>query len=328
MGRIAFVFPGQGSQVVGMGRALCEAFPYARAIFEEADQSLGYKLSDLCFTGPEEELVRTQNTQPGLLTCSVAAAEVLRRELGLVPALCAGHSLGEYSALTIAGSLRFADAVRLVHLRGRFMQEAVPEGTGAMAAIIGIPGDAIRALCMEASEGDQRVQPANENGAGQVVVSGHKPAVERAMALAKQRGSKLCKLLPVSAPFHSSLMQPAAERLQSELAAIEVRPPALTVLANVDALPYPTDSADAVRDRLVRQVAGTVRWEQCGLALVSLGATVTVEVGPGRVLGGLLKRIAGPNLALHSFAEPSNLEELRPLAQPAPPAQTEQRGSV
>lgn len=327
MGRVAFVFPGQGSQVVGMGRALCETFPYARTLFEEADQALGYSLSELCFAGPEQELVRTQNTQPGLLTCSVAAAEVLRRELGLLPALCAGHSLGEYSALVIAGSLRFADAVRLVHLRGRFMQEAVPEGVGAMAAIIGLSGDDLRTLCTEASQGDERVQPANENGAGQVVISGHKPAVERAMALAKQRGSKLCKLLPVSAPFHSSLMQPAAERLQAELVRIEIRPPALTVLANVDALPYPADSAEAVRDRLVRQVAGTVRWESCSQALVSLGATVAVEVGPGRVLSGLLKRIAGPSLLLHSFAEPVNLEELRPLARPAPPAQTEQRGS-
>ena len=306
----------QGSQHGGMGRALVAAFPYVGELFAEADDALGFKLSELCWNGPEPELVRTQHTQPALLVCSVAAAEVLRRELALSPALCAGHSLGEYSALVVAGSLRFGDAVRLVHLRGRFMQEAVAEGLGAMAAIVGLLPEVVAELCQTGSDAETRCQPANENGAGQIVISGHKVAVERVMARAKQQGAKLCKLLPVSAPFHSALMEPAAERLRAELARIEVALPTRTVIANVDAEPYPaTGSADAVRERLYQQVAGTVRWERCVQRLVSLGATAAVEVGPGRVLSGLIKRIS-PTLPLFSFADPTGLEALRALVAP------------
>jgi [acyl-carrier-protein] S-malonyltransferase len=327
---LAFVFPGQGSQQVGMGRALCETYPYVRARFDEADDALGYKLSTLCFEGPETALVLTQNTQPALLVTSVVAAEVLKNELGLSPALVAGHSLGEYSALVTAGSLSFADAVRLVHLRGRYMQEAVPEGLGAMAAIIGPSAADVAALCVEASQAvaasapGSTCQAANENGAGQTVISGHKPAVEQAMALAKQRGAKLCKLLPVSAPFHSALMAPAAQRLAEALASVAITAPRIPVIANIDAEPYPAASADpdgsGVRDRLVRQVAGTVRWEACAHQLAALGATTAVEVGQGKVLSGLLKRIV-PALPTFQFQDPSGLDTLRPLTAAKNPAQ-------
>ncbi len=298
-----------------MGKALCDAFPYVRDRFAEANQALGFALSTLCFEGPDSELVRTQNTQPALLVCSVAAADVLRRELGLVPALAAGHSLGEYSALVTAGSLAFDDAVRLVHLRGRFMQEAVPEGLGAMAAIIGLDPKTIADFCQQASGEDGSCQPANENGAGQIVISGHRPAVERVMGLAKQAGSKMCKLLAVSAPFHSPLMQPAADLLRDELGRVACRAPMFPVIANIDAEPYPTVDADGagVRERLYRQVAGTVRWEGCVHKLAALGATSAIEVGPGKVLSGLIKRIES-SIALHQFADPSGLEALRPLA--------------
>lgn len=315
---IAFVFPGQGSQQVGMGRALHDAYPYLRPLYEEADAALSHPLSRLCFEGPEDELTRTKWTQPALLLTSIAAATVLDRELGLRPALTAGHSLGEYSALVVAGALRFGDAVRLVHLRGQFMQEAVPEGLGAMAAVVGLDAENVEQICAQATSGDERCQPANENGAGQIVVSGHRPAVERAMALAKAAGSKLVRMLPVSAPFHSALMQPAADRLAIELAAVPIASPRCTVIANIDAEPYPSDdeSGDVVRKRLVQQVAGTVRWERCVQKLAALGATSIVEVGHGRVLSGMVKRIT-PGVPLFTFGQPADLDALRSLAAPA-----------
>jgi [acyl-carrier-protein] S-malonyltransferase len=315
---IAFVFPGQGSQQVGMGRALYDAYPYLRPLYEEADAVLSHPLSRLCFEGPEDELLRTKWTQPALLLTSVAAATVLDRELGLRPSLAAGHSLGEYSALVIASALRFADAVRLVHLRGQFMQEAVPEGQGAMAAVVGLAPEKVAEICAQSQSGDESCQPANENGAGQIVVSGHRPAVERAVALAKAAGSKLVKLLPVSAPFHSALMQPAADRLATELAGVPITALRCTVIANIDAEPYPNrdDSGEAVRSRLVRQVAGTVRWERCVQKLATLGATAVVEVGHGRVLSGMVKRIT-PGLPLFSVGQPADLDALRTLGTPA-----------
>jgi len=315
---IAFVFPGQGSQQVGMGRALHDAYPYLRPLYDEADAVLSHPLSRLCFEGPDDELTRTKWTQPSLLLTSVAAATVLERELGLRPALAAGHSLGEYSALVVAGTLRFSDAVRLVHLRGQFMQEAVPEGHGAMAAVVGLDAEKVAQLCAQAQSGDENCQPANENGAGQIVVSGHRPAVERLVALAKAAGSKLVKLLPVSAPFHSALMAPAAERLAIELATVPIAQPHCTVIANIDAEPYPDheEPGEAVRSRLVRQVAGTVRWERCVQKLASLGATAVVEVGHGRVLSGMVKRIT-PGVPLFAFGQPADLDPLRALNPPA-----------
>jgi [acyl-carrier-protein] S-malonyltransferase len=279
----AFLFPGQGSQKVGMDKGL------VRDRFAEADEALGYALSKIIADGPDEELTRTENTQPAILTVSVAWADALRAR-GIEAEIAAGHSLGEYSALVHAGALAFADAVRLVHLRGRFMQEAVPEGVGAMAAIIGLDASTVEDTCREASPDESDAcQPANFNGAGQVVIAGHKTAVQRAMQLAKQKGAKMVKALAVSAPFHSALMAPAAERLRAELERVKVTTPAIPIVANVTAEPN-RDGAH-IKELLYKQVTGSVRWEASMHKLVALGVDEAYEVGPGAVLAGIAKRV-------------------------------------
>jgi len=311
---IAFLFPGQGSQAVGMGRAFHAASAAARAVFEEASDALGLDMARLAFEGPEAELALTANTQPAVLTVSVAAAAAAA-ERGLVPALAAGHSLGEYTALVVAGALRFRDAVRLVRRRGEFMQEAVPVGTGAMAAILGLELAAVEALCAEAADG-QVVEVANINAPTQIVIAGHRPAVERAVRLAAARGGGRSVMLPVSAPFHCRLMQPAAERLRVELEAVAVADPRLPVARNVDG--ELTRAAAEVRPALVRQVASPVRWTACVERLAAAGATAFVELGPGRVLTGLLKRIL-PGARGYAVEDPAGLEQaLAALAGAAP----------
>jgi [acyl-carrier-protein] S-malonyltransferase len=288
---VVFQFPGQGSQAVGMGRAFYETSPAAKAVFEEANDALGFDVARLIFEGPESELALTANTQPAVLTASVAVAAACA-EHGLRPALAAGHSLGEYSALVVAGALTFADAVRVVRRRGEFMQEAVPVGTGAMAAILGLDQEAVEAVCAEAAQGPagaEVVDVANINSPGQIVIAGHRTAVERAVALAAGRGGRKSVVLPVSAPFHCALMAPAAERLAVELARIRVSDPAIPVVRNVDG--GVTRSAADVTPALLRQVASPVRWTACVQRLADEGGHVFVEVGPGRVLTGLLRRI-------------------------------------
>jgi len=301
---VAFLFPGQGSQAVGMGKGFYEVSPGAKAIFEEANDSLGFDLRKLAFEGPETELALTANTQPAVLTASVAAATACA-ERGLRPALAAGHSLGEYSALVVAGALRFADAVRIVRKRGEFMQEAVPVGTGAMAAIMGIELATVETVCAEAAQGEV-VEIANVNSAQQIVIAGHRPAVERAVALATARGGKMSVMLPVSAPFHCSLMAPAGTRLAPQLEAAAVSDPRVPIVRNVDA--GVTRKADDVRPFLLRQVASPVRWTECVQRLAAEGATAFVEVGPGRVLSGLLRRIVNGARG-HSIEDPAGLEK-------------------
>jgi [acyl-carrier-protein] S-malonyltransferase len=284
---IACLFPGQGSQVVGMGKALADEFPVARATFDEADQALGIALSRIIFDGPAETLTLTEHTQPALLTASVAAWRVLAAR-GLQPAFVAGHSLGEYSAHVAAGTLQFADAVRLVRNRGRYMQDAVPVGTGGMAAILGLDEAAVLRACAEAAQGDV-VSPANLNGGGQIVIAGAAAAVTRAGERAKALGAKRVVPLKVSAPFHCALMAPAAERLAPELRAIPTSAPRVPVIANVDARPR-TD-ANAAIEALVAQVANPVRWEATVQYLAAAGVTTYIEVGPGAVLAGLVRKI-------------------------------------
>ena len=285
---IAFVFPGQGSQTVGMGKDLCDRFPEARAAFEEAEDALGLDLRELCFRGPEAELNRTEYTQPAILTASVAALRVLERHGGVRPAWVAGHSLGEYSALVCAGAFRLEDAAVVVRERGRLMQEAVPQGEGSMAAILGLDAAVVRELCEDAADGEV-VAPANLNGGGQVVVSGARGAVERASQLARDRGARRVVELAVSAPFHCALMRPAAEGLREVLEGVAVAPLAAGVVTNVEA--SLNSDAGRVKPLLVEQVVAPVRWEESVHALQALGCRRAVELGPGKVLSGLVRRI-------------------------------------
>lgn len=287
---IAWLFPGQGTQSVGMGKALFDASPAARMVFERADRALGWSLTRLCFEGPELELTLTANTQPAIVTVSIATLAAIREATPSLaaPAFAAGHSLGEYSALVAAGALGFEDAVRLVHLRGKAMQEAVPEGEGAMAALMGGDAEVVAGLCAEASEPDSPVQPANFNAPGQIVIAGRKAAVERAMKLAEARKVKAI-LLKVSAPFHCALMAPAAARMRSELQAIPVSPFEFPVVSNVDA--QPNSDPGRVADVLGRQIDGAVRWQQSIELMAGAGVGRALEIGPGKVLAGLVKRI-------------------------------------
>ena len=301
---LAFIFPGQGSQSVGMGKDFHDASPAARKVFDAANAALGFDLTRVMFEGPDRELALTANTQPAVLTASVAAAAACA-ERGLRPALVAGHSLGEYTALVVAGALRLEDAVRIVRKRGEFMQQAVPVGTGAMAAVMGLAIDAVEALCRDAGRGEV-VEVANVNSAAQIVIAGHKPAVERAVALAGERGGKKSVLLPVSAPFHCALMKPAAERLAAELAQVTVADPTIPVVRNVDA--GITRAARDVVPFLLSQVASPVRWTECVQRLAAEGATAFVEVGPGRVLTALTRRIVEGAKAL-SVEDPASLDK-------------------
>ena len=286
-GKIAFLFPGQGSQVVGMGKELADNYPLARQTFEEADEALGYKLSQLCFEGPEDQLRLTEITQPAILTVSIAALRVFEGRFAK-PSFVAGHSLGEYSAHVASGTMNFADAVRTVRNRGKYMQEAVPVGVGTMAAILGMDLEKVSGVCQDAAQGEV-CSPANINSPEQIVISGNTAAVERGVTLADERGAKRAKLLPVSAPFHCSLMKPAQDRLEADLNKLKMQKPVYPVVCNVEAALISDDLR--ARDTLVAQVTGSVKWEQSMRLLIAQGVQTFVEIGPGKVLCGLMRQI-------------------------------------
>lgn len=288
MGKVAFIFPGQGSQSVGMGKDLFDNFAASRNVFEQADDALGFKLSEMCFSGSEEDLALTANTQPAILTASVAAFRALESEGARLPDFAAGHSLGEYSALVAAGVIGFADAVRTVRNRGTYMQEAVPVGVGAMAAILALDGDTVKAGCAEAAQ-DQVCSPANINSPSQTVIAGNSEAVDRACEILKTKGAKRAIRLNVSAPFHCALMMPAQERLAADLSKLPYGSYRFQVVHNVDA--EPRFDSDAVLDALTRQVSSPVLWAKSVERLISHGVDTFVEVGPGKVLSGLVKQI-------------------------------------
>ncbi len=299
---IAFIFPGQGSQYVGMGRELYENFSVAKQLFEEANDTLRFSLSKLCFQGPEEDLKLTENTQPAILTTSIAALKVLQTERGISPQFTAGHSLGEYSALVASGTLRFSEAVQTVRLRGKFMQEAVPLGEGAMAAILGMERDQVEKICEEVSSGEV-LTPANFNCPGQIAIAGHTKAVGRAIERVKQEGKKAV-LLPVSAPFHSPLMNPAGKRLEKALEGISISDLKVPVVTNVEA--EVNTSKDRVKPLLVAQVSSPVRWEESMRRMIKEGIEQVLEIGPGKVLSSLMKRI-DPNI------ETKHIEDIQTL---------------
>jgi len=285
---IAYIFPGQGSQAPGMGKDLAETFPAARLVFEEADEALGFALSELCFNGPAEELQLTENTQPAILATSIAAFRALESEGFPSPGFAAGHSLGEYSALVAAGSLSLVDAVKLVRARGRYMQEAVPVGTGAMAAILGSDSETVNAACAESAQGEV-CSAANINSPAQIVIAGNAGAIDRAIELLKQRGAKRAIKLNVSAPFHCDLMKPAQDRLAADLQQIVLKDARLPIVTNVDAVPE--QNGDKLRDSLVRQVSQPVRWLHSVEFLINQGVQTFIEIGPGKVLSGLVRQI-------------------------------------
>jgi [acyl-carrier-protein] S-malonyltransferase len=316
----AFTFPGQGSQAVGMGKALADAFPAARGVFDEVDQALGEKLSTIIWEGPSETLQLTENAQPGLMAVSLATVRVLETEAGISPgrdaAFVAGHSLGEYSALAAAGSLTVSDAARLLRTRGLAMQKAVPVGVGAMAALLGLDFEEAVAVASAAAEG-QVCEAANDNGAGQVVVSGDKAAVERAIEIAKTRGAKRAMMLPVSAPFHCRLMQPAADVMAAALATVTIRPPAVPLVSNV--LATALSDPDEIRRRLVDQVTGTVRWRESVVYMAGHGVTRFFELGAGKVLSGLVKRIADGAIGI-AVGGPNDIAAVKDALAAARPA--------
>lgn len=307
---IGLLFPGQASQFPGMGKELHDAYPAAREVFEEASEALGFSLADLCFRGTEEDLRLTENTQPSLCTVSVAAYRVLAEETGIRPLCAAGHSLGEYSALVASGALSFPDAVRLLRSRGRYMQDAVPPGEGAMAAVIGLPPETVRGICRDAAR-QGVVEPANFNGGDQIVISGSAAAVAAACEAAKSAGARKVMALPVSAPFHCTLMKPAAERLAPELRAAVPGAFSFPVVANVTAEPYP--QGEGVAETLIRQIVLPVRWEECVRRMRAMGVSSFLEVGPGKVLSGLVRRIE-KDVPAGAFCAPADLPGVRALS--------------